>query len=89
MNSINRVFKEMFWLALAGAITIGIDVFVPRPWMGAFWTSPLRNTRGPVWVNVNSTWVWHLGVFFTVLTAVLLLRLLFWLLSRKKKNSSV
>ncbi len=45
-----------------------------RPWLGAYWTLPLPNTFGSLWVNFNSPLLWDVFAISTYFTV----SLVFW-----------
>jgi len=73
-NSINRASEAMtiFAVFCAGLFPL---IHMGRIWV-AFWTLPLPNTRGSLWVNFNSPLLWDVFAITTYLTV----SIVFWYL---------
>ncbi|MCI4668635.1 MAG: polysulfide reductase NrfD [Bacteroidia bacterium] len=73
-NSINRASEAMtiFAVFCAGLFPL---IHMGRIWV-AFWTLPLPNTRGSLWVNFNSPLLWDVFAISTYLTV----SIVFWYL---------
>lgn len=73
-NSINRAAEAMTIFAVLSAALFPI-LHMGRPWVG-YWSLPLPNTYGSLWVNFNSPLLWDVFAISTYFTV----SLVFWYL---------
>ena len=71
--SINRAAEAMTIFAVICAALFPI-MHMGRPWLGAYWTLPLPNTFGSLWVNFNSPLLWDVFAISTYFSV----SLVFW-----------
>ena len=71
--SINRAAEAMTIFAVICAAMFPI-LHMGRPWLGAYWTLPLPNTFGSLWVNFNSPLLWDVFAISTYFAV----SLVFW-----------
>ncbi|MEM9673959.1 MAG: NrfD/PsrC family molybdoenzyme membrane anchor subunit [Bacteroidota bacterium] len=71
--SINRAAEAMTIFAVICAAMFPV-LHMGRPWLGAYWTLPLPNTFGSLWVNFNSPLLWDVFAISTYFTV----SLVFW-----------
>ena len=62
--SINRAAEAMTIFAVICAALFPI-LHMGRPWLGFYWTLPLPNTFGSLWVNFNSPLLWDVFAIST------------------------
>ena len=71
--SINRAAEAMTIFAVICAATFPL-VHMGRLWLGFYWTLPLPNTFGSLWMNFNSPLLWDVFAISTYFTV----SLVFW-----------
>lgn len=72
-TSINRAAEAMTIFAVICALLFPV-MHMGRPWLGLYWTLPLPNTFGSLWVNFNSPLLWDVFAISTYFTV----SLVFW-----------
>jgi hypothetical protein len=77
--------RELCWFAGIVLATVLIGrLILPRIWLGAFWVYPVPNSRGPVWVNVNSHPLKYLVLFLVIFLLVYAVRLIVRFIRKSK-----
>lgn len=71
--AINRAAEAMTIFAVICAAMFPL-IHMGRPWLGAYWTLPLPNTFGSLWVNFNSPLLWDVFAISTYFSV----SLVFW-----------
>jgi Ni/Fe-hydrogenase subunit HybB-like protein len=71
--AINRAAEAMTIFAVICALQFPI-LHQGRPWLGGYWSFPLPNTFGSLWVNFNSPLLWDVFAISTYF----LVSLVFW-----------
>jgi molybdopterin-containing oxidoreductase family membrane subunit len=74
-TSINRAAEAMTIFAVICALMFPM-LHQGRPWVGMYWSLPLPNTFGELWVNFNSPLLWDVFAISTYF----LVSLVFWYL---------